>query len=1087
VPVAPPLTSAQLEAVTHPGGPLLVVAGAGTGKTHTLVERFAWLTSAAQPPVAPESILVLTFSTAAADELRERLEDRLSGGYEELTVTTFHAFCARLLHDEALEAGLDPFATPVTPADRLAMLLERIDDLPLRHHDLRGNPSALLGSIVGRIDRLKDELVSAEDYAAWAATLPEDLDADRTRAAREREFAALFNAHDRILADAGTLDFGDLVLHAFRLLRERPHVRARLAARYRHLLVDEFQDTNFAQGLLLRLLAAEHGNVTAVGDDDQSIYRFRGASTKNLHEFRAEWPLAKVVRLEESFRSGERILRAAHAVVEPNPDRIGKALRARADEDGVVPTGEVAFWRCANERAQAQAVAAEVERLLARGEVAPEDVCVLVRSVRGEGQAVGVAFEERAVPYHLTGAAAFFQRAEVRDLIAWLRLLIDPGDAGAVVRALARPPVELRAIDLARVTQIARRRKLDMVAALSAALESPQIPPEARERITQFLRLYRSAAGAIDSTRPDLYVHRLVELLGLRRQMLFAASTEVVERLVNLAKFAELAAAYVRRSPQATAREFARSIAAVADAGLREEEAAVGDRPRGVHVMTMHAAKGLEFEHVYVLGLMAARMPGPRRRSLEPIPDALIKEALPPDSKAAHTHEMRRLLHVAMTRARRRLVLAYPEGTERGGVQPPSPFAEEAREALGAEWEVRQEELFGPAETLQSTFRLLRDELLTTVAQVGGRLGELRFDTDLDVSHAVVRYLELLKLAAVIERTGPGTGQTVAEALAEVNVRLLQTATSEQREIYETSALDEYLLDAERDEKLRQRAVAARSEPSLESFLPRRGDGLVLSASDIETYRTCPLKYKFARVFRIPSEPTLNQRFGILVHQVLERYHSGVPSPGGPSGRGREGVSSPGGPSSRGREGETRLPEMLNLLEAGWRRGGFGDSEEERQLRAKATQALVRYHDRFRDEDAEPVWFERSFQFRMGPHLLRGRVDRVDRLPDGGYELIDYKTGRPKTAAQLREDVQLSLYAVGARESWQLDAAQQAYYYVLDDEKVPVERSDEDRDWITDTVLEVAEGILSQGFEPQPSWSACSMCDYRIACPAAER
>ena len=234
----------------------------------------------------------------------------------------------------------------------------------------------------------------------------------------------------------------------------------------------------------------------------------------------------------------------------------------------------------------------------------------------------------------------------------------------------------------------------------------------------------------------------------------------------------------------------------------------------------------------------------------------------------------------------------------------------------------------------------------------------------------------------------------------------------------------------------------------------------MLSAGDIETYRTCPLKYKFARVFRIPSEPTINQRFGILVHQVLERFHAG-------------------GTVSRS------LPELLGLLEAGWRRGGFGDSEEERQLRTKATNSLIRYHERFQGEDAEPVWFERAFQFKMGPHLLRGRVDRVDRLPDGGYELIDYKTGRPKTAAQLREDVQLSLYAVGARESWQLEAAQQAYYYVLDDEKVPVERSEEDRDWITDTVLEVADGIQGQGFEPTPSYAACSMCDYRIACPAA--
>src|SRR4029079_8306795 len=281
-----------------------------------------------------------------------------------------------------------------------------------------------------------------------------------------------------------------------------------------------------------------------------------------------------------------------------------------------------------------------------------------------------------------------------------------------------------------------------------------------------------------------------------------------------------------------------------------------------------------------------------------------------------------------------------------------------------------------------------------------------------------VRYLELIKLAALLERTRSGE-LSVEEALPEVNVRLLQAATSEQREIFLTSALDDYLLDAERDERLRARAVAARNEPSLEPFLPKRGGGLLLSATDIETYRTCPLKYKFARVFRIPSEPTMNQRFGILVHQVLERYH--------------------------GAAGESGLPELLGLLEAGWRRGGFGDSEEERQFRAKATSALVRYPDRLQEEEErEPVWFERSFQFRMGKHLLRGRVDRVDRLPDGGYELIDYKTGRPKTAAQLRADGQTPLYPVGAREAWELEAAQQAYYYVLDDAKVPVPRSDED-------------------------------------------
>ena len=246
----------------------------------------------------------------------------------------------------------------------------------------------------------------------------------------------------------------------------------------------------------------------------------------------------------------------------------------------------------------------------------------------------------------------------------------------------------------------------------------------------------------------------------------------------------------------------------------------------------------------------------------------------------------------------------------------------------------------------------------------------------------------------------------------------------------------------------------------------------MLSATDIDVYRSCPLRYKFARVFSIPREQTLPQRFGILVHQVLERYHSQLAN------------EEATGQVILEAQGPERL---VTLFEAGWRRGGFTDSNEERQLHDKGVTALERYQERFTAEESSPVWFERNFAFRIGPHLLRGRVDRVDRHPDGSYELIDYKTGKARRPSELKDDIQLSLYQLGARESWRLESAKQSYYYVLDDEKVPVERAEADRDWITDTVLEVADGIQGQGFEPTPSWSACSMCDYRIACPAAER
>ncbi|MBX5468583.1 MAG: ATP-dependent helicase [Thermoleophilaceae bacterium] len=1043
------LSESQLRAVTHQGGPLLVLGGAGTGKTRALTHRFAWLVEQGVPP---DSVLALAYSAPAAAEMRERVEDLIAAPWEELWVSTFHSFCARLLREEALEAGLDPFFSPVTPADRLALLLDRIDDLTLRRHEIRGNPAPLLASFVARIDRLKDEMVTAEDYRAWALGLERAArtggDAERTRAARELEFAQVYADHDRLLAESGSLDFGDLLLQAFRMLHEKPHVRARVAGRFRHVLVDEYQDANFAQGVLLRALAQEHGNVTVVGDDDQSIHRFRAAASKNLLDFQREYPGAEVVRLERSHRSGGRILRAAAAVVERAPDRIEKRLRGRRG-------GDVRFWRCRSERAQGQAAAALAERLIAEG-ASPDDICVLVRSVRSEGQTVAAALEERGVPFRLTGAAAYFQRTEVRDLLAWLRLLASPADSGAAVRALSRPPIELRSVDIARLTQFARRRRLDMVAGVRAALETQTLSPEGRDRAHQFLRLYRAASAAFEEMRPDAFVHRLIERVGVRRQQVYAAQADTVERLVNIAKLSEIARSYMRRQPDATPRDFVRYIAAVAEAGLREEEATPSTLPPAVHVMTMHAAKGLEFDHVLVLGLAASRMPGARRQGpADTIPDELLKERLPAERSRAHEAQMRRLLHVAMTRARRTLVLAWPESGERAR---PSPFYEEARAALDAPEEVFEEELFGPAEGLHATYRMLRDELLDSVPRTGARLGEMRLDTYLDVSQSVVRYLELLKVAALIERAKDG--QSVSQALPEVNELLLQAATPEQREAFRASALDDYLRDTERDERRRSAAPPAQAEPSLEAFIPRRGEGLMLSASDIETYRLCPLKYKFARVFRIPQEPTINQRFGIVVHQVLERFHA---AGGGP------------------------LEDLMRLFEASWRRSGFGDANDDLQFREKAVAALRRYWELDRERAGEPVWFERGFAFRLGPHLLRGRVDRVDRLPDGRYELIDYKTGKPKTEAELRQDVQLSLYQMGAREAWEVETSAQSYYYVLDNEKVPVAHSEEELERVRETVATIAEGILAQDFEPTPSHEVCPFCDYRIICPAAEK
>ncbi|MEK6277735.1 MAG: ATP-dependent helicase, partial [Actinomycetota bacterium] len=848
-PAEPAMTDAQQRAIAHGEGPLLVLGAAATGKSEVLARRLA---SLAAEGIGPERVLVLTTSRAAARRLRERAEALLDRPYEELWIGTWESIGERLLRDHAAEAGLDPFFETVGLAERLAMLLDRTDELPLRHHEIRGNPAGLLARLLRRIDALKADAVSAETLDAWARERQQGArdEAALEAARREREFAELYARHDQILGAAGSLDAGDVTLVLRRLLAERADVRREVASRFRHLMVDELEDVALARWAVLGELAADTANLLCALDDDSSV---RGTGSRSAALFRDLHPEADVVVLDRVFRGGQDLVDAARAVVAAIGDRLEKPGRA---EESEVP---VRFWRCGNERAQAQAVAREVEHLVAGG-VGPEEVCVIVDEPSRHGGAVAAAMEERSVPFRLAGPAALFRRPEVRDAIAWLRLLADPDDSAAATRALTRPPVELRSVDLARLTTISRRRKLDMASAAEAALESPQIPPDARERLAGFLRLYRAASAALEERRADVFVRRLVERIGLRRQRLFAAQPEAAERLLSLSRLAELASAWTRREPQGSTRDFVRYLSAVADAGVQIGSEDEDPAPGAVSVIALADAKGLEFEHVYLLGLDRSAMPGGGPAGPPPVPPELLGEAAPPGGEEGWLAARRRALAVAMTRGRSCIVLSWVE-RGREGVARPSPFYEEARTVLGAEEEIHDEELFGPAEGLHATYRMLRDEVLEASWKAGRELSELRLDTALDVNRAIARYLELLKLAALAQRQGD---ESAADVIDAINGLLRQVATPEQQAELETSALDDYVLDEERDRGRRRELIAAREEPSLEAFLPRRGDGLALSASDLELYRTCPLKYKFARVFGIPQEPTINQRFGIL-------------------------------------------------------------------------------------------------------------------------------------------------------------------------------------------------------------------------------
>jgi DNA helicase II / ATP-dependent DNA helicase PcrA len=920
------LAETQERAVQHGEGPLLLVGPPGSGKTEALARRFSRL---AGEGTAPERILTLASTRAGADNLKRRVEALLSHDYEQLWVGTWGALIERLLREHSTAAGLDPFFDVLGPAERLAVLLDRLEDLPLRNHTIRGNPTGLLARLLEQIDELK------------AGSEPP-----------EPELAEFCAAHDRILAESGNLDRGDVFLTFNKLLHERPDICVEIGTRFTYLMVDEYEDSTDAQRAILVRLASENPN---------HLYAENASPRQD--------PQPTVLVLDQVFR---------------NP--------------------QVRHWRCSNERAQAQAVARETEHLLAGG-ASPEAIGVLVDDVTGGGAVVAAAMEERGVPFYLAGPAALFQRPEVRDAIAWLRVLADPGDSAAAARALTRPPIELRSADLARLTTISRRRKVDLVSGCEAALESPQIPPEGRERIQAFLKLYSEASAAIEERRADVFVRRLIERVGLRRQRLFAAEPEVAERLLGLSRLAELATTWARREPHGSTRDFVRYLSAVAETGVEPVGGEEPTSPGTVRGLNRSAAKGLEFEHAFVLE-------GGR----------------------------------GDVQARSSLVISRVERSE--------------VEAVEGE-EVQEEELFGPAEGLHATYRKLREEVLEASWKAGRELSEPRLDTAVDVNRAIARHLELLKLAALAQRPGE---EATAEAVEALNGLLRQVATPEQQAELDASPLDAYLLGSERERDGRRRLIAARHEPSLEAFLPRRGDGaLSLSASDLDLYLTCPLKYKFSRVFGIPQEPTINQRFGILIHNVLERFHK-----------------------EDDEDESSDLERLMGLFEAGWRRSGFGSSDDEMQFRDRAREAMRLYWERESEGEGEPVWLERKFDIRIGPHHVRGRVDRVDRLPDGSHELIDYKTGERKSSEQLESDLQLALYRLAARQAWELESSSASYYYVLDADKVAAPIGADDAERVERTVLEVGEGILGQDFEPRPSPTTCSWCDYRLICPAAE-
>ncbi|MBX5476760.1 MAG: UvrD-helicase domain-containing protein, partial [Clostridia bacterium] len=624
------LNEAQRAAVTHGDGPLLILAGAGSGKTNVLTRRIAWLL---QRGVPPDGIIALTFTNKAANEMKERVRRWAGAKAADLWVSTFHSACVRILRPHAERLGYGRSFTVVDADDQRALVRACLKDLDLS--DKRFPPGAVLSAI----SQWKAELVTPEEALRGAG------DFFRHEAAR------VYGRYQARLQEANAVDFDDLLMLTVRLFEQHPDVARQYADRFQHVLVDEYQDTNRTQYRIVRALSAIHRNVFVVGDADQSIYGWRGADIRNILDFERDFPDASVIRLEQNYRSTQNILDAASRVIAHNRQRREKRLWS-----DLGPGEPVAFHCAWDEMAEADFVVGEIERLVAREGRSYADFAVLYRT-HAQSRILEEACLRRGVPYHIVGGLKFYERKEVKDVLAYVRLAANPHDWLSFERIVNVPRRGVGPATLERIR--AARGVRPIYEALEEAGAIPGIQARAAAELAKLGALLRDLAERASKVPVAELVRAAIEESGYRQDLLADGSPQALARVENLDELLTVAHSFVGSEPGAQLEEFLAEVALVSEADAYDPE-----RP-AVALMTLHAAKGLEFPVVFLVGMEERVFP--HGRSID----------------EGNVEEERRLCYVGMTRARERLYLTCARRRSLFGevqLHEPSRFLEEVGE-----------------------------------------------------------------------------------------------------------------------------------------------------------------------------------------------------------------------------------------------------------------------------------------------------------------------------------------------------------------------------------------------------------------------
>jgi DNA helicase-2/ATP-dependent DNA helicase PcrA len=964
----------QQQAIGHVHGPMLVIAGAGTGKTTVLTQRVANLIR--EGHARPDEIVALTYTENSAAEMMARVRGELKGtAIDGLQTCTFHAWCNGLLQRRGADFGV------LDDKDLWVYLRRRIRDLRLKHFVRAANVGQFLDSLLDFMRRCQDELVGPEQYARYVerlergeAALPRVVRSKKQMELEEveildrcHEIARVFATVEDMLLEKKLGTFGHMITKAYKLLKDDPTLLEEERRRTRFLLVDEFQDANFAQVEMLSLLAGPAANVFAVGDPDQAIYQFRGASSEAFTLFVSKFQAARVVVLGKNRRSLSPILRCAFGMVNDNPPVFGQTLSQRGvsysyqrtpleslrDEEAKqkgettsAPPVEIVTWR--DKEVEAADLARRIQKKRKQERCAWSEFAVLYRQHSHRDELVH-EFAERGIPFAIEGLDVL-DTPEVRDLVACLTAAVSPNDAASLFRVAALPQFGINPMELRAAMRAVRRQELDLRTVLGRLAGGPAV-------LESVERAHREVKK--DGVRADDAANFVVRHFDLELGDLVAA-------FLKFAQEWQTKATTETGSPAEFLEYLDYFVAARGTIPLPRSPS------DAVQFLTAHAAKGLEYRHVAIMRGSSTSFPTSYHEPLIAFPaelrrsDTSFTDGRGKDDKTLHEEEERRLFYVAMTRAKDTLAIYAHQGRDKKDPKPT---------------------------------QFLREFMV----------------------HPAYKKFWSARSAAAVQDT--------------------LFAEEEQRIEMQQSNVAAWLL-----------------MPPSASFVTG------LSASAIEIYEECPLRFKLEREWNLPRDVPASLHYGAAMHRILHTFYDA---------------------QRYGREiGDG---DLLELFRSDLASAGIADRYQYELYLRQGMEQLRQFLEAARSAPPpEVIETERRFELQVGSAKLAGRVDRIDRTGPDTVAIVDYKTGKPKSQEDADESLQLSLYALAARETWGKRADRLIFHNLENNTPVYSTRTDFELEAAKLRVQEAADAIAAGKFAPKLGYH-CAFCPYRNLCPATEK